>query len=539
MVQGYYTLEEAAQILKMATEELTQMAQKRQIRAFADRGTWRFRAQDVEEMARRRGQSSDEVQSLAAPPQRPAKAEKQDEVFHFDLSDGTGDKVDLGQAASPAAAKPGSDSDVKLVLDSDSAEVEAGGRGANKKTHVPEAPADSEAQLIPLDEPDALGLGEQIGLSASDSDIRLEEAAAKTAKRPEDMPRTEEVHIDLDKELLKADDSRKKTRKSASPFELSDSNLDLPQAPKAGKAAKPVDDTSDPEFDLSPTAGSSDEISLSEIELEEDKPRAPGGVNLSKPADSGIKLAKDSGSPSSSDEIEFELSLDSDSDADAGPAATHAAADESSSSEFELTLDDSGGLAPLEEKAPDSGETDIFETDLEVPALDEESGSEVVPLDESDTDLESSDFDFDPESAESGSQVVALDDEADDAAATVARKAPARTAAAQVEEDSGVAEVDEILSDSAEPDSPISELADDELAEPVVARKMVPVAAAPSNWGVLPAIIMLPCVLLMTLLLIMAFELLHDMWGYKQSFKPTGVLIRPIAQMFSELPPDQ
>src|SRR5438046_2447977 len=56
MVQGYYTLEEAARILGMATDELSQMAQRRQVRAFADRGTWRFRTQDIEELARRRGQ---------------------------------------------------------------------------------------------------------------------------------------------------------------------------------------------------------------------------------------------------------------------------------------------------------------------------------------------------------------------------------------------------------------------------------------------------------------------------------------------------
>ena len=65
MVQGYYTLEEAARILKMSPEKLSHMAQKREVRAFADRGTWRFRTQDVEEMARRQGQASDEVPSLA------------------------------------------------------------------------------------------------------------------------------------------------------------------------------------------------------------------------------------------------------------------------------------------------------------------------------------------------------------------------------------------------------------------------------------------------------------------------------------------
>ncbi len=563
MVQGYYTLEEAAQILKMSTEELTQMAQKRQIRAFADRGTWRFRSQDVEEMARRRGQSSDELPGLGATAgeSRPAKTEKHEEVFSFDVSPDSSDEIQLDKAASPASAKPGSDSDVKLVLDSDSGEIDinaeaksAGAAAPKKKngadggkdTHVPEAPSDSEVHLVPLDEPDALNLGEQTTKTGSDSDIRLEEdttTASKSARR-DAMPATEEIPIDLDSELKKADQSRARPGSkssppapAASPFELSDADLELP-AESGASIKKKQEDTSDPDFDLSPTTGSSDEISLSEIVIDEEpaKPSGKGKGKASRPADAKSKLAdSDAGAPSSSDEIEFELSLDSDADKADDKAAV---AEDSSSSEFELTLDDSGGLAPLEEKGSESGETDIFETDLEVPALDEESGSEVVPLDESDTDLESSDFDFDPESSESGSAVVAIDDEADDAAKTVARKTPVKGKGKGKPVESAIADVDEILGEGGDESSAIAELEDDELAEPVAARRPV-VAAGPANWGSLPAIVMLPCVLVMSLLAIMAFELLHDMWGYKQSYKPTGVLIRPIASMFAELPPDQ
>ena len=53
----------------------------------------------------------------------------------------------------------------------------------------------------------------------------------------------EEVHIDLDQELLKGDDSRKKPRtKSASPFELSDSNLELPRHSKDTAASRSVEE---------------------------------------------------------------------------------------------------------------------------------------------------------------------------------------------------------------------------------------------------------------------------------------------------------
>ncbi len=59
MAQGYYTLTEAAQFLNMPVDELKQMAQKGQIRSFQDRGTLRFRIQDIQELARKRGISTD------------------------------------------------------------------------------------------------------------------------------------------------------------------------------------------------------------------------------------------------------------------------------------------------------------------------------------------------------------------------------------------------------------------------------------------------------------------------------------------------
>src|SRR5207253_501297 len=72
MVQGYYTLEEAAKLLSMPTEELKQMAQRKEIRSFQDRGTLRFRAQDVEELGRRRGAGSDPDLVIGeAPPPTP------------------------------------------------------------------------------------------------------------------------------------------------------------------------------------------------------------------------------------------------------------------------------------------------------------------------------------------------------------------------------------------------------------------------------------------------------------------------------------
>ena len=58
MVQ-YYTLQEAAARLHVSLEQLKEMAKKNEVRAFQDRGTLRFRAQEIDELARVRGLGSD------------------------------------------------------------------------------------------------------------------------------------------------------------------------------------------------------------------------------------------------------------------------------------------------------------------------------------------------------------------------------------------------------------------------------------------------------------------------------------------------
>ena len=51
----FYTLEEAARVLGLSSEDLKSKAQHREIRAFLDGGSWRFRVVDIDELARRRG----------------------------------------------------------------------------------------------------------------------------------------------------------------------------------------------------------------------------------------------------------------------------------------------------------------------------------------------------------------------------------------------------------------------------------------------------------------------------------------------------
>src|SRR5262249_59428705 len=96
---NYYTLEEAAKILQTTPDKLREMANRKEVRAFQDRGSLRFRAAEIDEIARARGLGSDvEVQ----------------------LGDSgvksTGPKTPSG-SKSPSPSPKKKDSSVKLVMD--------------------------------------------------------------------------------------------------------------------------------------------------------------------------------------------------------------------------------------------------------------------------------------------------------------------------------------------------------------------------------------------------------------------------------------
>src|SRR5262249_25782851 len=237
----YYTLEEAARILGTTPEEVKKMAERNEVRPFRDRGNLRFRAPEVEELARRMGRGSDpdlqfsdqgrsrtpaagapSSQKLSQPP-----ADDEGGVFDFPLDPGESDVVEIGQelpSQSPGGRsktggssakiggpkspppKAGSDSDVRLVPDGSNLSFEVAddsdvkivsdspsSSGLGKpKTPKPRAP-DSGVKVVPLDtqsdsdvkmvsEPDsAVPIGKP-GKTPSDSDVRLEPSDAGKQK---------------------------------------------------------------------------------------------------------------------------------------------------------------------------------------------------------------------------------------------------------------------------------------------------------------------------------------------------------------------
>ena len=636
MVQ-YYTLEQAAQILRVSPEDLKEMARKKEIRAFQDRSGWRFRAQEIDEMARAKGYGSDPELPLGEAAKAKAGDSGGKDVFNFSLETDEGDEVPLGKE--PAAAekhpsrsptpksgskagpkspppKASSDSDVRLVMDAGDVNYAAdvGSKapaskgpvspppkvGSSKSRKQPPVEEDSGVRIVPLDKPSDseikvpraphdsdVPVGGKATKRPSDSDIRIEEITRPPAA---DQMVTEEIDLDAEQRKAQAAAKAKRTHHrpkspggapmlpTSSPFELSEDDIDVdrptvpPAAPRAPEeAGGETDSSSDfelkPMGDSSPLDAGSDELPVmrgdEEVNLGElTGAKGGSGINLQDPADSGISLE-------GSDEMEFELSLDAGSspkpasgktgpdsssefelslsEDDASPTegasssefelsldheGSDLAIDEGSSdlavetpgsdsdSEFELTLDESGGLSV--EEGSSSSEQDIFETDFEVPAAGEESGSEAVALDESDTDLESSEFDLALESGEeSGSQVVPLEEEEyDEGAATVQR--PAVGGAVEGEED--LEALDEDLD---------REAAIEEEAEPVAAA-----AAPPAEWGVMPALVLMPCTIILFVVSLMSFELIQGMWGYHKGSKVSNLVIHPIAKMFDDKLPE-
>jgi hypothetical protein len=558
MAQGYYTLDEAAKVLGMSPEKLNKLAQDprwlkdQKVNAFRDpKVVWRFRVQDVDALS---GQGEGLGEASAKGPSTPVgKRTEESSVFDFPMPEGGSGQVDLGgdilapgPSTTPKASKSGprrADSDVHLVLDegatfnpasdsgikregsSSKSDVKLGvapdsgpkpdsgsgpKSGSRKSPLPPGSRVDSGVRLVPMDSDEDLeSIQHEPGRAPSDSSVRIDPSSGPSTPKGrsghEYLP-TEEV--DLDAELRKAEEAARghKPRTKVKPRSGAGG---VP----AGGDSEGTEEIGLPGDELMLEQG--EDVTLGELAPKDVLKGSSGasGIGMHSPADSGVDLEKAGEAPEDS---EFELSLEPPSSKVKGPKTPSARAPEGSS-EFELTLDEGGGLAPLEEG--DSGEKDIFETDFDMPALEDESGSEAVPLDEPDTNLESSDFDLAVSEGgkgegESGSQVVALDEEeADEGAATVAKRR------AEVAEEEEAGEIDELLGEEA--------------AEP----ELQPVAeAAPAEWGMVPAILLIPCVLAMFLLTLMSFELLHSMWGYNQAYKPTGTILKALTP--SDMLPD-
>ena len=292
----FYSLEEAARVLGMSAEELKSKAQSREVRAFLDGGTWRFRVVDVDELARRRGLGSDAELRLSDLDVA-GNQSGSDEVQELDLSEfqlGVTSR-DLGAESahiSKVKSRDDSGSDHDILLDdlalppnqmTGSSSVIIGAPSSGRH------PSDSDVRLVP-----------DLPKGASDSDVQL---ASGTRKQPSDSDVTLIKEDTGDHGIISSGSGDTAVRVSPFagssaevPASVSDSDFELNPSSELIDALAP-DSGSDFELralDASDEFESTPMIKPSDSDVTASDPKL-SGINLSRPSDSGINLQTGAG----------------------------------------------------------------------------------------------------------------------------------------------------------------------------------------------------------------------------------------------------
>jgi len=500
----FYTLEEAARVLGMSPEELQAKAQQREVRAFLDGGSWRFRVADIDELARRRGLGSDADLRLSDLDLPVAETEPVDDL---DLSEFNLGAADSGVGA-PTVDVAQSDHDI--LLDdlslppnpmSASSSVIIGMHNSGGKL-----PGDSDVRLIPDNPP---------GVRPSDSDVRL--ASPHDVKPPSDSDVT-----------LIADDTSDHESLIASPNDTAVSQSPVFGSSAEVQAVQPGEDEADSDFELTPSSvidalqpDSGSDFELSALDEPSDefestpmlKPSDsdvtaadPGfsGINLSRPSDSGINLQMAPGLGLNAGASSIELAPLSGDDIKTVPPAA------------------SKPKAPLSATPPpsaSSAEKDIFDdTDFEVDALASDGDA-----DDRTMQLEAA-SDFELEEADTGSEVFAIDeDDVDQNAATA--MGPALLD--EEEEDDGFEDATSGEMASAWDVESESESASSASRAAAASPVLTP-AGASAEWGGLWVGMLSVASIFMLFLLFVSMDLVRNLYEF-QGNSPASGLVKTLA----------
>jgi excisionase family DNA binding protein len=560
MAQGFYTLEEAAQRLGIPAGELSGMAQRREVRAFADRGTWRFRAQDVEELARQRGVPSDpSVPSLSVGHGHEDTGSSTQEISPFEIQDLTevmtppheddDAGVDLFASSVDAGRKSaGSDSGLFLApksgIEYGTAPMsDPGGRGSailggpksapprsgvkppsSKRTPPVTPPA---AQMPVADDDDSVvPIGRESLAGPGDSSVRLDGLSGR-------LPDSGVRLVDFDDlpglSGLVAPPSSTRLAPSSKPPTVRTAPDVIAQAPPSGQdlgaANKPpssaeFDFGTSAEFDLSPSAapGPSDSVfdlstpSMESIELQitsDLEDTGSSAIDLER-AHTGTGrtsgTTREPGPEADDDSVTFELSMED--EAPARRSGRH----QPINSSFELSLDPEGAAAS---SAEDSS------SDFEL-TLDDSGSSSMEVEDKSATapgtdDLESSDFELalDDDSVseivdDTGSEVVVLEDE--ERGVSSEEVTPVESMAELAEmEDADLAVVE-----------PVEEVSPATAA--MISKDAVPL---PADWG-WTSLLLVPTTLVMLFTGFLLYEMVRSVWTYQDPTPVSAPVFRTI-----------
>jgi excisionase family DNA binding protein len=541
MAKKYLSLEEAASMLGLSSEQLMRLREQGQIRGFADRGSWKFREQDVEEFQRtQQADSSPDIpiirdsssSSVLAEPDADLTASDSDVRLFFDdsvfeddkaqgvsdagsdlrlsgdsgpkLEGDTGDELDLsGWDSSPKLSD--SDSDVKLVGAGTEADMDLARTGKM---------SDSDSDVILANDSD-------LKLSDSDSDVRLTDAGDldKTAKLDLSQKDSDSDVKLMGSDKLLGDDSDSDV-KLASGLGRTDSDIRLAEpSPAPKKAALPsVPDDSDLKLlnkgsgtrAGQPDSGISLEVRGSGVGLNADE----SGISLEM--DSGISLsADDSGISLESFDSSAKLADDSGISLDAGDSGISLDLDDVSP-----RGDDMSRTMPMDAiKGARNvlAESGAMTTELQMP----------VPQAGKDSEFELAGLDDDDDDTGSNTSVLTFeDDDSGDARTVMARTVDEEVA----EEDDFDAADDDSYDDADEDQDDVhdAEEFDDEDFEsgqsqvggyPEAARAAV---RPDVDWGVGIKVLIGLTTVLSILCAAIGVELVRTMWAWTQPGSGVG-----------------
>lgn len=366
----YLSLEEAAEHLRIKVDELIRLREKGEVRGFADRGTWKFKADDIEELARRlQPDSNPEVPLLSDEDElgktatiiKKGRGSTSDSDVKLVPDDRL--KAKLTGSSAEISVLPDSDSDVRLTNDTKGRDIASDSdvklvapKGKDSDSDVKLADSDSDVRLSDSDSDVRLA-----PLSPSDSDVKLVDRGGKKKSSDSDV-------------TLLPKGAAKSPAKAASA-----------DAPLVGGESVLLEDSG-----LSLEVDSGIRLSGSGAPLASDSGislAGDSGISLSASGDSGISLASDE------EEITFEedsgISVQGDSGiqlagdsgirlaGDSGIRLSDAPQSDAKSKKQAPLTDELDQSVPmlLAEDRPDSGRTDV-----EVPLLAESGEMETVKL---------------------------------------------------------------------------------------------------------------------------------------------------------------
>ena len=187
MASKYLNIEEAVELLGIPQHEITRLRESGELRGFADRGTWKFRTEDIEEFARSRQADSSEDGGLGGDDLPLADDDAQGTTSLLDDDDEvSADQPTLLQAEIDddeplLSIDDSSDSDVRLVLDDGLEPFDVSESDSDVRLVLDDAPglaeSDSEVRLV-ADPPAVADLEEVDEMAGSDSDVKLVAAEA-------------------------------------------------------------------------------------------------------------------------------------------------------------------------------------------------------------------------------------------------------------------------------------------------------------------------------------------------------------------------